>query len=193
MRAKVLSVNISGPKPLTYPGQIVMTGIFKAPVAGRIRVHRLGLEGDVQVDRRVHGGVDKAVYIYPHEHYAHWTAYFAHAAETPLLPEKDFAFGQFGENLTTIGLLEDGARVGDTLRVGSALLQVTQPREPCFKLITRMNDFTFAKPFLESGRTGFYLRVLEEGDVSAGDAIERVATDPAAPTISEVVQELINQ
>jgi MOSC domain-containing protein YiiM len=181
---KVLSVNISGPKPLTYREQTLATGIFKTPVTGRIRVHRLGLEGDVQVDKRVHGGPDKAVYIYPHEHYAHWKK---------SLSRKDFAFGQFGENLTTSGLLEDEVRVGDTLRIGSVLLQVTQPREPCFKLMTKMNDFTFAKPFLTSGRTGFYLRVLEEGELGAGDAIARGATDPAAPTIREVVQEMINQ
>jgi MOSC domain-containing protein YiiM len=181
---KVLSVNISGPKPLAYRGETVMTGIFKTPAAGRVRVHRLGLDGDVQVDRRVHGGVDKAVYIYPHEHYAHWEKF---------LSRKDFAFGQFGENLTTLGLLEDEMRVGEQLRIGSVLLQVTQPREPCFKLMTKMNDFSFAKPFLTSGRTGFYLRVLEEGELGAGDAIERVASDPAAPTIREVVQEMINQ
>jgi MOSC domain-containing protein YiiM len=188
---KVLSVNVSGPKPLTYRGQTVMTGIFKTPVLGRIRVHRLGLEGDVQVDKRVHGGPDKAVYIYPHEHYPHWIKFMAQSA--PHLSQKEFAFGQFGENLTTFGLLEDETRVGDTLRVGSALLQVTQPREPCFKLMTKMNDFTFAEPFLASGRTGFYLRVLEEGEVSGGDAIERVATETSAPTIREVVEQLINQ
>jgi MOSC domain-containing protein YiiM len=181
---KVLAVNISGPKPLTYRGQTVATGIFKTPVTGRIRVQRLGLEGDVQVDKRVHGGPDKAVYIYPHEHYAHWETF---------LSRKDFAFGQFGENLTTTGLLEDEVRVGDKLRIGSVLLEVTQPREPCFKLMTKMNDFTFAKPFLTSGHTGFYLRVLEEGELGAGDAIERDATDTAAPTIREVVQQLINQ
>jgi MOSC domain-containing protein YiiM len=181
---KVLSVNISGPKPLTYRSETVATGIFKMPVAGRIRVHRLGLEGDVQVDKRVHGGVDKAVYIYPHEHYAHWETF---------LSRKDFAFGQFGENLTTLGLLEDDVRVGQQLRIGSVVLQVTQPRQPCFKLMTKMNDFTFAEPFLTSGRTGFYLRVLEEGELGAGDVIERVATEPAAPTIREVVQQMINQ
>jgi len=180
---KVLSVNISGSKPLTYRGETVMTGIFKMPVNGRVRVHRLGLEGDVQVDRRVHGGVDKAVYIYPHEHYTHWEKF----------PSREqFAFGQFGENLTTLGLLEDDVRVGDQVRIGSVLLQVTQPREPCFKLMTKMNDFTFAKPFLTSGRTGFYLRVLEEGELGADDAIKYVATDPAAPTIREVVQDMIN-
>jgi len=181
---KVLSVNISQPKPLTYRGRTVATGIFKTPVTGRVRVHRLGLEGDVQVDKRVHGGFKKAVYIYPHEHYAHWETF---------LSRKDFAFGQFGENLTTLGLLEDDVRVGDQLRVGSVLLQVTQPRQPCYKLMTKMNDFTFAEPFLTSGRTGFYLRVLEEGELGAGDVIERVATEPAAPTIREVVQQLINQ
>jgi MOSC domain-containing protein YiiM len=178
----VLSVNVSGPKPMTYRGQMLATGIFKTPVSGRVKVGRLGLAGDVQVDRRVHGGFDKAVYAYPHEHYAHWENF---------LGRDDFALGQFGENLTTLGLLEDDVWVGDVLRIGTALLQVTQPRQPCFKLMTKMNDFTFAKPFLASGRTGFYLRVLEEGEVGAGDLIECTASNLASPTIREVVQQLI--
>jgi MOSC domain-containing protein YiiM len=181
---RVLSVNLSGPKPLTYRGQTVATGIFKVPVPGRVRVHRLGLEGDVQVDRRVHGGFNKAVYAYPHEHYAHWEKF---------LNRNDFAFGQFGENLTTEGLLEADVRAGDKLRIGSTLLQVTQPREPCFKLMTKMNDFRFAKPFLTSGRTGFYLRVLEEGELGAGDVIERIAAETTGPTIREVVEQMINE
>jgi MOSC domain-containing protein YiiM len=180
---KLLSVNVSGPKPLAYRGQTVNTGIFKTPVAGRIKVHRLGLAGDVQVDRRVHGGPDKAVYAYPHEHYEHWEQ---------TLNRHDFAFGQFGENLTITGLLENVVRVGDVLRIGTVLLQVTTPREPCFKLMAKMNDFTFAKPFLTSGRTGFYLRVLEEGELGAGDAIECITSDPAASTIRVVVQRLID-
>ncbi|MEI6085287.1 MAG: MOSC domain-containing protein [Verrucomicrobiota bacterium] len=177
---RILSVNVSGPKELTYRGQTVATGIFKTPVAGRVRVSRLSIDGDVQVDKRVHGGVDKAVYAYPHEHYAHWEKF---------LGRTDFAFGQFGENLTTVGLLEDEVRVGDVWRVGTVALQVTQPREPCFKLMSKMNDFKFAKPFLASGRTGFYLRVLAEGEIGAGDSIERVTSEPAALTIREVIRQ----
>ena len=180
---KLLSVNVSSPKEMTYRGQTVSTGIFKTPVADRVRVHRLNIEGDTQVDLRVHGGPDKAVYAYPHEHYEHW------ARE---LMRKDFAFGQFGENLTTRGLLEDDVRVGDVLRIGSALLRVTEPRLPCFKLMTKMNNSRFAKPFLASGRTGFYLRVLEEGEVGAGDLIERVTGEPSLPTIREIAKQMEN-
>jgi len=180
---KLLSVNVSCPKEVTYRGQTVRTGIFKTPVADRVRVHRLNIEGDTQVDLRVHGGPDKAVYVYPHEHYEYW------ARE---LMRKDFAFGQFGENLTTRGLLEDDVRVGDVLRIGSALLRVTEPRLPCFKLMTKMNNFRFAQPFLASGRTGFYLRVLEEGEVGAGDLIERVDGEPSLPTIREIVKQMEN-
>ena len=122
------------------------------------------LDGDGQADLTVHGGVDKAVYAYPLEHYAHWTA---------ALGRDDLAPGRFGENLTTEGLLEDDVLVGDVLRVGSALLEVSQPRVPCFKLAARMGDPAFARPFLRSGRVGFYLRVLEQGELGAGDAIVR--------------------
>lgn len=180
---KILSINIAGSKSFTYQGKTVNTGIFKEPVSGRVRVQRLGLDGDVQVDRRVHGGVDKAVYAYPFEHYAHWEKF---------LGRTGFAFGQFGENLTTAGLLEDDARVGDVWRVGEVVLQVTQPREPCFKLMAKLNDFTFAKPFFASGRTGFYLRVLEEGELGAGDVLERVTSDLTQPTIRAVVRQMID-
>lgn len=177
---KLLSVNVSRPKEMSYQGRTHMTGIFKTPVTGRVMVRTLNIDGDEQADRRVHGGPDMAVYIYPHEHYAHWSRE---------LDRNDFAFGQFGENLTTEGLLETEIRLRDVLRVGGALLQVTKPREPCFKLMTKMNDFTFAKPFLASARTGFYLRVLEEGEVAAGDTIECVTTDAAQPTIHDFIQQ----
>ena len=175
----LLAVNVSKPRPITYRGKSVLTGFFKTPVTGRVVVRRLNVDGDQQADLRVHGGPDQAVYVYPFEHYAHWAA---------ALGRDDFKFGQFGENFTTQGLLEEETRVGDVLRVGEALLQVTQPRVPCFKLMAKMNDFTFAKPFLASGRTGFHLRVLEEGDVGAGDTIERVAGDPSLPTITGVLK-----
>jgi MOSC domain-containing protein YiiM len=128
-------------------------------------VRRLSLTGDWQADLRSHGGLNKAVYAYPLEHYAFWSRE---------LGRDDLRPGQFGDNLTVEGLTEDSARLGDVYRVGGALLQVTQPRYPCFKLGIKMGDPHFPRRFLESGRTGFYLRVREEGEVSAGDAVDLV-------------------
>jgi MOSC domain-containing protein YiiM len=175
----LLAVNVSKPRPITYRGKSVLTGIFKTPVAGRVMVRRLNVDGDQQADLRIHGGPDQAVYAYAFEHYAYWAT---------VLGRDDFTFGQFGENFTTQGLLEEQTRTGDVLRVGQALLQVTTPRVPCVKLMAKMDDFRFAKPFLASGRTGFYLRVLEEGEVGAGDFIERVASDQSLPTIRDFLK-----
>ena len=174
MTGKVVSANVSPGRKVEYNGEIVGTGIFKQPVAGRVMVRRLNLEGDRQIDLRYHGGEHKAVYAYPHEHYASW------AAE---LGRNDLGFGQFGENLTTEGLLEDAVHLGDRFRIGGAVLEVTQPRVPCFKLGIKMGDPGFPKRFLQSMRSGFYLRVLEEGEVGAGDVIERVEVGPEAITI----------
>jgi MOSC domain-containing protein YiiM len=148
-----------------FRGQAVSTSIFKEPVPGRLFVRRMSLEGDWQADLRSHGGVNKAVYAYPSAHYAWWSQ------ETS---RDDLRPGQFGENLTVEGLTEDTVRLGDVFRIGSALLQVTQPRYPCFKLGIRMDDPHFPRRFLASGRTGFYLRVLEEGEVGVGDGMELV-------------------
>jgi MOSC domain-containing protein YiiM len=162
---KVISVNVSLPRPVEFRGQAVSTSIFKEPVARRVFLRRLSLEGDWQADLRYHGGPNKAVYAYPFEHYAWWSQELGRA---------DLGPGQFGENLTVEGLTEDGAHLGDVLRVGDALVQVTQPRMPCFKLGIKMDDPAFPKRFLASGRTGFYLRVLEEGELGAGDPVEVV-------------------
>ena len=175
---KLLSVNVSLPKPVSYRDKEIMTGIFKAPVDGPVTVRSLNIEGDGQADLKSHGGVCKAIYAYPFEHYAHW----AH-----VLDRRDLAFGQFGENFTIEGLLEDHVYIGDVLRVGSVLLEVTQPRVPCFKLGIRMGGLDgFPKDFLKSGLVGFYMRVLEEGEVVAGAAIERVKTDPAGMSIRDI-------
>lgn len=162
---RLVSVNVSLPRPVEFRGRVVSTSIFKEPAGGRVAVRRLSLAGDWQADLRSHGGLNKAVYAYPLEHYARW------ATE---LGRDDLRPGQFGENLTVEGLAEDAVRLGDAFRVGTALLQVTQPRYPCFKLGIRMGDASFPRHFLASGRTGFYLRVLEEGELSAGDAVELV-------------------
>ena len=175
---KLLSVNVSQPKEITYQGKIIKTGIFKEPVQGRVMLRTLNLEGDGQADLTVHGGPAQAVYVYPSEHYAYWQY---------TLRRTDFFFGQFGENFTVEGMSEDTVHIGDVFRVGSALVQVTQPRVPCYKLATKMDLPQFPKLFLASKRTGFYLSVLEEGDVGAGDAIERISADPEGITVREIV------
>ncbi len=174
LRGCVVAVSVSGGRQVPHNGQIVGTGIFKEPVGDSVMARRLGLAGDRQVDLRYHGGEHKAIYAYPHEHYATW------ARE---LGRDDLGFGQFGENLTTEGLLETAVHIGDRFRMGGALLEVTQPRVPCFKLGIKMGDPEFVKIFLKSMRSGFYLRVLEEGEIGAGDPIERVAIGPERITI----------
>ena len=144
---KLLSVNVGLPREIEWKGKIVRTSIFKAPVPGRIRVAKLNVEGDQQSDLTVHGGIDKAVYAYPSEHYAFWR----HE-----LPGVELPSGVFGENFTTEGLLEETLHIGDRLRIGSSEFVVTQPRMPCFKLGIRFNRPDMVKRFLQSGRTGFY-------------------------------------
>jgi MOSC domain-containing protein YiiM len=174
---KLLSVNVSLPKEVAHNGKTLTTSIFKEPVVGRVQLRSLHLEGDSQADLNGHGGVNRAVYVYTVENYQFWKNE---------LRRDDFSFGQFGENFTVEGMLEDQIHVGDIFRVGSALVQVTQPRVPCFKLGIRMNMTKFPKLFLVSGRIGFYFRVLEEGEVGAGDAIELVRTDPNRMTVREI-------
>lgn len=175
---KLLSVNVSQLATVAYRGRSVTTGIFKTPVPHRVTVQRMNLEGDRQADLSVHGGTDKAVYIYPFEHYATWS----HE-----LGRNDLTFGQFGENLTVEGMLEETVHIGDTFRVGRALLEVTQPRVPCYKLGLKMGSAQFPKKFLTSYRTGYYVRVLEEGTLGAGDSIERITMDREAVTIRQAV------
>jgi MOSC domain-containing protein YiiM len=145
----------------------IVTAIHKKPVAGAVAVGRLGLEGDEQADLSVHGGLDKAVYAYPAEHYPFWIAQRAAVFKTeqPLPP------GSLGENLTIAGLLESDVWVGDRLQVGDVLLQVTEPRTPCFKFNAKMGFAHAARAMTQSGFTGFYLRVLQAGSVCAGAAI----------------------
>ena len=174
---RLISVNVAFPKTVKLLGRSVRTGFFKEPVLGAVPLSRLGLEGDGQADPRYHGGLRKAVYLYPFEHYAYWSAALSRTDLTP---------GAFGENFTAEGLLETETRIGDVFAVGSATLQVTQPRTPCAKLGLRMGSLRFVRVFAAAGRPGFYLSVLEEGSVETGDAIARVATDPKSPTVAEV-------
>lgn len=171
-------MNVGLPREVVWHGETVRTSIYKGPVQGRVRVETLNLQGDRQSDLSVHGGRDKAVYAYPSEHYAFWRKE---------LPGVELPWGAFGENLTTEGLLEDEVHVGDRLRMGSVEFAVTQPRMPCFKLAIRFNRPDIVKRFMRSGRTGFYVAVLQEGDVGAGDAIESIGKDKSQPSISEIV------
>jgi ferredoxin-NADP reductase/MOSC domain-containing protein YiiM len=174
---KLLSVNVSLPREIDHRGKTVTTGIFKEPVDGRVMLRTLNLDGDGQADLIGHGGKFRAVYVYSYDNYAYWKRE---------LGRTDFTFGQFGENFTVEGMLDDDIHVGDIFRVGGALVEVTQPRVPCFKLAIRMGLEGFQNLLLSSNRIGFYLRVIEEGEVGAGDVIERVKTDPQRMTVGEV-------
>ncbi|MGH9813488.1 MAG: MOSC domain-containing protein, partial [Candidatus Acidiferrales bacterium] len=165
---KLISVNVGLPREVSANGQRVLTGIFKQPVAGRVGVRRLNLDGDRQADLSVHGGPDKAVYAYPAEHYDFWR----HE-----LPGMELPFGMFGENLTVEGLREDEVNIGDRFAIGTAEFQVTQPRLPCYKLGIKFGRADMVKRFLHSRCTGFYFRVVKEGEVEAGDAIALVHRD----------------
>jgi MOSC domain-containing protein YiiM len=175
---KLISMSVGRPQDVTWHGRAVTSSIWKTPVEGRVHVSRLNLDGDQQADLTVHGGADKAVYVYPREHYAYWQSE---------LPDLDFPWGAFGENLTIEGLLEDQAQIGDRLRVGSAEFIVTQPRMPCYKLGVRFDRPDMVKRFLQSKRTGFYLAVLREGEVAAGDAIEFTDRQTNGVTITDIV------
>ena len=173
---RVVSLNVGRPREVEWDGHTVLTSIFKAPVADRRRVSVLNVEGDEQADLTVHGGADKAVYAYPAEHYQPWRRE---------LPEVDLGWAAFGENLTTEGL-DEGVRLGDRFRVGSAELVVTQPRLPCFKLGIRLGRPDALRRMLRTGRTGFYFAVAVEGELGAGDAIEPVSQSDDV-TVADVV------
>lgn len=176
---KIVSINVGLPREVEWRGKAVRTSIFKAPVSGRVRVTRLNAEGDRQSDLSVHGGADKAIYAYPSEHYAFWRNE---------LPDADLPWGAFGENLTTEGLLEAKVHIGDRFRAGSAEFIVTQPRMPCFKLGIRFNRPDMVKRFMHSRRSGFYLAVLREGEIAAGDSFDLVAGDSSRITVTDIVE-----
>jgi MOSC domain-containing protein YiiM len=165
---KLISLNVGLPRDVIWKGKSVTTSIFKVPVEGRVKLKTLNLDGDRQSDLTVHGGVHKAVYAYPSEHYDYWRRE---------LGRTELPWGMFGENLTVDGLFEDELNIGDRVRIGTAELAITQPRLPCYKLAVKFGRDDIIKRFLESRRTGFYFAVLKEGDVGAGDSIEFISRD----------------
>jgi MOSC domain-containing protein YiiM len=178
-QSRLLSVNLATERSVRYRGREVRTGIYKEPAGGRVRLRTLGLDGDFQADPSVHGGPDKAVYVYPSEHYPYFRE---------LLKRPDLSAGFFGENFTTEGLLEDGITSGEVLRIGTAVVQVTTPRSPCFKLAAKAGSPAFIEAFLNSRRLGFYLSVLEEGDVGAGDPIHVISPAAGGLTLAGLIE-----
>ena len=180
---RIVSLNVGRPRIVLDGKREVTTGIFKSPVQGPLTLRRLNLDGDQQADLTVHGGRAKALYAYPSEHYEFWRRELPHA---------DLPWGMFGENLTTEGLREDEACIGDRFRIGDALVSVSQPRMPCYKLGIRFGRPDIVKRFLASGRSGIYFSVVEEGLVNRGDAITCVERDAHRISIADVTRAYVN-
>jgi MOSC domain-containing protein YiiM len=175
---RVVSVNVGQPRTVEWFGRRVTSAIWKAPVEGRVPVRGVNLAGDDQADRRVHGGYDKAIYAYASEDYQWWSAQLG----------QTLAPGTFGENLTVEGIDLVAVVVGERWLVGTAVLEVSEPRFPCFKLGIRMGDSAFVDRFDEASRFGTYLRIVTPGEVAAGDAIERQAGPSGGVTIGDLVE-----
>jgi MOSC domain-containing protein YiiM len=182
LEPRVLSMNVGAVRHMEYHGRAVSTGIWKSPVTGRVALAGVNFAGDDQADRTVHGGPNKAVYAYAREDYEFW--HNDTGMETPV--------ALFGENLTTEGLDLTNTIVGERWRVGSTLLEVAQPRLPCYKLGLRVGDPNFPKKFLAAQRMGAYLRVVEEGDVGAGDRVYIASTPAHGVTLRDMVQALLD-
>ena len=181
---KVLSVNVGLPRKVLFNGQTITTAIFKDPVKGPVMLRKINLDGDKQADLTVHGGVDKAVYSYPAEHYDYWRKQY---------PNIDIIWGMFGENFTTEGLMEDTVNIGDQVQIGSAKLVATQPRMPCYKLGVRFGLMEIIRRFLSSGRPGIYFKVLKQGEVKTGDKIEIIEKDKNNVSVKDIVRLYINR
>jgi len=176
---RIVSLNVGLPRLVMRDGEPVSTGIFKEPVAGRVMMRTLNLDGDRQADLSVHGGPEKAVYVYPSEHYSFWKLE---------LPDTDLSWGMFGENLTIEGMLETETNIGDRFRIGSAEVMVTQPRMPCYKLGIRFGRTDIIKRFLISERSGFYVSVLKEGEVGVGDEFQLIEKNVSGVRVVDVTR-----
>jgi MOSC domain-containing protein YiiM len=174
---RVISVNVGLPKTVQWRDQTVTTGIFKSPVEGPVTLREHNLDGDRQADLSVHGGPTKAAYVYSTQHYTYWRQE---------LPDVEMEWGHFGENFTVDGMDEKATYIGDEFSVGTARVVVTEPRMPCFKLSVRFGRTDIVKRFLQSQRSGFYLGVVEEGQVQAGDAFELLSKHPDELSVADV-------
>src|SRR3954466_8806285 len=176
MSGHLLSVNVGGPRDIAWEGKTVRTAIWKAPVEGASMVRRINIDGDDQGDRLAHGGEHRAVFVYQIGSYRHWE----HE-----LGRDDFVYGQFGENLTVDGLADDEVCIGDRYRIGGAVFEVSQPRVTCYRVGMRMNEPRMPALLVSHKRPGFYFRVIEEGEIGAGDMIEKLTDSPERLTVSE--------
>src|SRR6266536_3431152 len=176
-KARLLSVNVGLPRDIAWRGETVRTAIWKEPVQGRRMVRRLNVDGDGQGDLAGHGGEQRAAFVYQIESYRYWQEQ---------LERSDFVHGQFGENFTIEGLPDDAVCIGDRYRIGSALFEVTQPRVTCYRVGIRMNEPRMPSLLTSSGRSGFYFRVLQEGEVGAGDEIQKVGEAEERMTVAEI-------
>lgn len=176
---RIVSLNVGLPREVSWRGATVTTGIYKAPVEGRVALRKLNLDGDRQADLSVHGGEHKAVYCYPLSHYDYWREE---------LPGRDLPLGVFGENFTVDDFREDAVHLGDRFAVGSAEVFVTQPRLPCYKLAMRFESDAIVKQFFNSRRTGLYLGVAREGEVGVGDEMRLLSADPLGVPVSEITR-----
>ena len=173
---RILSINVSEPGTVSYKGKNVTTGIYKKPLQGSVSLRATNIDGDKQVDLKNHGGLDKAVYAFPCEHYAFYQEH---------LGQGSFGYGEFGENLTTEGLVESCVHIGDQFKIGTSIVEVSQPRSPCFKLAMIMGAPKVVRFMLDSGRTGFYFRVIREGLIEAGE-VKRVFKNESAQSVEEI-------
>src|SRR5580698_7877307 len=174
---RLLSVNVGLPRDVTWKGKTVRTAIWKSPVTGRRMVRKLDIDGDAQGDLAGHGGEQRAVFVYQKDSYHYWERF---------LSRNDFTFGQFGENFTVDGLLDSEVCIGDRYRIGDAVLEVTQPRVTCYRVGIRMSEPRMPALLVAHHRPGFYFRVLQEGEVGAGDDIVKISDGPERMTVADV-------
>ena len=175
---KILSINTSPPKKINFKNKIVNTSIFKEPKSDELSVTKNGLEGDRQADLLAHGGIDKAIYAYSYKHYEYWGNFL----------RKDFSeeYGLVGENLTIDDFDEKNIFIGDEFRISKAILKVTQPRIPCYKISIKMNEKNFMKYFIEHNYLGIYMKVMNDGIIKKGDEIELTYREPNSMTVYDI-------
>ena len=174
---RVISLNVGKIREVPWDGKMIQTGVFKEPVNGTLEVKGINIDGDNQGNRKSHGGIDRAVYAYPMEHYEYWKSQY---------PNKELPFGMFGENLTTEGLFEDKVCVGDIFRIGTAEIMAVQPRMPCYRLGNRFNDQSIIDKYLETDFCGIFFKIIKEGKLCSGDEIKLIRKDLDTMSIVEI-------